>query len=64
MLICLLKKSLNKFVFAKKTVTNRLPTDSSGIKEIFERFTNYIKVLKIDQLVLAAVLGSLSFFAR
>ena len=58
MLYRLLKKSSNKLAFAKKSVTSRLPTDSGGIRGILEPFT---KVFKIEQ---AALLESLSFFAR
>ena len=43
---CFLKKSLNRFALAKKSVTNFLFTRRGGIKGIFEPLTN---VFKIDQ---------------
>ena len=43
---CSLKKSLNKFAFSKKSVTNSLFTRRGGINGIFEPLTN---VFKIDQ---------------
>ena len=42
---CLLKKSLNKFAFVKKSVANRLPTNIGGIRGILELLT---KVFMID----------------
>ena len=49
---CSLKKSLNRFALAKKSVTNWLFTRRSGINGIFEPLTN---VFKIDQYVFGAV---------
>ena len=43
---CLPKKSLNKLVFAKKSVASQLPTDNGSIMVILEPFT---KVFKIDE---------------
>ena len=42
---CSLKKSLNKFAFSKKLVTNSLFTRRGGINGIFEPLTNVFKKL-------------------
>ena len=43
---CSLKKSLNRFAFSKKSVTNSLFKRRGGINGIFEPLTN---VFKVDQ---------------
>ena len=57
---CSLKKSLNRFALAKKSVTNSLFTRRGSINGIFEPLAN---VFKIDSYVFGAVLGSLSLTA-
>ena len=41
---CSLKKSLNRFAFSKKSVTNSLFTRRGGINGIFEPLTNVFKI--------------------